>query len=146
MKILVINGPNLNLLGKREPEIYGRGTYGALCRHIADYAEEHGHQVCFVQSNHEGALIDAIQQADEDGTEGIVLNPAAYTHYSYALYDALRAVSVPAVEVHLTDIAAREPWRQVSVTAAACVGMIAGQGFDGYLRAIELLEQQKRRV
>lgn len=146
MKILVINGPNLNLLGKREPDIYGHRTYGALCRYIADYAAERGHQVRFVQSNHEGALIDAIQQADEDGTEGIVINPAAYTHYSYALYDALRAVSVPAVEVHLSNIAAREPWRQVSVTAAACVEMVAGQGFDGYLHAIALLEEQKKCV
>ena len=145
MKLLIMNGPNLNLLGRREPELYGRGTYAELCRLMADYAQSRGHQACFVQSNHEGALIDAIQQAGEDGTEGIVINPGAYAHYSYAIHDALRSVDVPAVEVHITDIASREPWRQVSVTAPACVGMISGQGFDGYLRAMDLLESMARR-
>ena len=144
MKLLIVNGPNLNLLGRREPELYGRGTYAELCRLMADYAQSHGHQTRFVQSNHEGALIDAIQQAGEDGTEGIVINPGAYAHYSYAIHDALRSVDVPAVEVHITDIASREPWRRVSVTAPACVGMISGQGFDGYLRAMDLLESTVR--
>lgn len=145
MNILVINGPNLNLLGRREPDIYGRGTYADLCREIADHAGCRGHQVRFVQSNHEGVLIDVIQQAGDDGTQGIVLNPGAYTHYSYAIHDALRAIDVPAVEVHISDIASREPWRQTSVTSAACIGVIAGQGFAGYLRAIELLEDHLRR-
>ena len=145
MKLLIMNGPNLNLLGRREPELYGRGTYAELCRLMADYAQSRGHQARFVQSNHEGALIDAIQQAGEDGTEGIVINPGAYAHYSYAIHDALRSVDVPAVEVHITDIASREPWRRVSVTAPACVGMISGQGFDGYLRAMDLLESMTRR-
>lgn len=144
MKLLIINGPNLNLLGKREPEIYGRGTYGELCRLITAYGREHGHQVRFVQSNHEGVLIDVVQQAGEDGTEGIVINPGAYTHYSYAIHDALRAVAVPAVEVHISDIASREPWRRVSVTADACIGTVAGQGFEGYLRAIDVLEGLNR--
>lgn len=145
MKLLIMNGPNLNLLGRREPELYGRGTYAELCRLMVDYAQSRGHQARFVQSNHEGALIDAIQQAGEDGTEGIVINPGAYAHYSYAIHDALRSVDVPAVEVHITDIASREPWRRVSVTAPACVGMISGQGFDGYLRAMDLLESMARR-
>ncbi len=145
MKLLIMNGPNLNLLGRREPELYGRGTYAELCRLMADYAQSRGHQARFVQSNHEGALIDAIQQAGEDGTEGIVINPGAYAHYSYAIHDALRSVDVPAVEVHITDIASREPWRRVSVTAPACVGMISGQGFDGYLWAMDLLESMARR-
>lgn len=144
MKLLIVNGPNLNLLGKREPEIYGHGTYGDLCRTITAYAAQHGHQVRFVQSNHEGALIDAIQFSQENGTNGIVINPGAYAHYSYAIHDALRAISVPAVEVHISDITAREPWRQVSVTATACIGTISGQGFAGYLRAIDLLEEHYR--
>ena len=132
----------LAALGKREPDIYGRGTYAELCREIAEYAEKRGNQARFVQSNHEGVLIDVIQQAGEDGTDGIVLNPGAYTHYSYAIHDALRAIKTPAVEVHISDIASREPWRQVSVTAPACVGVIAGQGFAGYLRAMDLLEEK----
>lgn len=143
MKLLIVNGPNLNLLGKREPDIYGHETYADLCRRIADYAKIRGHQVRFVQSNHEGALIDAIQLAGEDGTQGIVINPGAYAHYSYAIHDALRSVDVPAVEVHISDISAREPWRHVSVTAPACVKTIAGQGFDGYLRAMDVLETQR---
>ncbi len=142
MKLLIINGPNLNLLGKREPDIYGHETYAGLCRRIADYAAARGHQVRFVQSNHEGALIDAIQLAGEDGTRGIVINPGAYAHYSYAIHDALRSVDVPAVEVHISDINTREPWRHVSVTALACVKIIAGLGFDGYLRAMDVLEDR----
>lgn len=143
MKLLIVNGPNLNLLGKREPDIYGHETYADLCRRIADYAKIRGHQVRFVQSNHEGALIDAIQLAGEDGTQGIVINPGAYAHYSYAIHDALRSVDVPAVEVHISDISAREPWRHVSVTAPACVKTIVGLGFDGYLRAVDVLETQR---
>lgn len=142
MKLLIINGPNLNLLGKREPDIYGHETYAGLCRRIADYAAARGHQVRFVQSNHEGALIDAIQLAGEDGTRGIVINPGAYAHYSYAIHDALRSVDVPAVEVHISDINTREPWRHVSVTAPACVKIITGLGFDGYLRAMDVLEDR----
>ena len=140
MKLLIINGPNLNLLGRREPDIYGHGTYADLCGLITDYARGRGHQVRFVQSNHEGVLIDVIQQAGEDGTQGIVINPGAYAHYSYAIHDALRSITVSAVEVHISDISAREPWRHVSVTAPACIKTIAGAGFPGYLRAIDALE------
>ena len=140
MKFLIINGPNMNLLGTREPEVYGRQDYAALCRYLTDYAAAHGDAVDFMQSNHEGALIDAIQAAQ--GTyDGMVINPAAYTHYSYAIHDALRAVAVPAVEVHLSDIHQREPWRAVSVTAPACIGSIIGHGFAGYAQAMELLKE-----
>lgn len=139
MKLLILNGPNLNLLGQREPDIYGHSTYADLCGMIADYAKERGHQARFVQSNHEGALIDAIQLADADGTDGIVINPGAYTHYSYAIHDALKAVSIPAVEVHMSDIQKREEFRHLSVTAPACIAQIRGHGFESYTMAIDML-------
>ena len=141
MKILVINGANMNMLGRREPDIYGKEDYAALCARIYEHAQSRGVAVECFQSNHEGAIIDAIQEADTT-FDGIVINPGAYTHYSYAIHDALRAIKTPAVEVHISDIASREPWRQVSVTAPACVGVIAGQGFAGYLRAMDLLEEK----
>ena len=136
MKFLIINGPNLNLLGQREPGIYGEQTYDALCSQITDYAQAHGSTADFFQSNHEGAIIDAIQAA-QGGYDAIIINPAAYTHYSYAILDALKAVSIPAFEVHLSHIDQREPFRAVSVTAPACVGQIYGLGFEGYLRAMD---------
>ena len=136
MKFLISNGPNLNLLGRREPGIYGSESYEALCGRIRDYAAAHGSTADFFQSNHEGAIVDAIQQADGE-YDAIVINPAAYTHYSYAILDALKAVSVPAYEVHISHIDQREPFRAVSVTAPACVGQIYGQGFQGYLRAMD---------
>ena len=139
MKFLILNGPNLNLLGQREPEIYGHGTYAELCREITEYAKNRGNQVRFVQSNHEGVLIDVIQQAGEDGTQGIVINPGAYTHTSIALLDAVKAVGIPTVEVHISDVARREPFRSVSYIRAACVGSIIGHGTDGYLEAMDLL-------
>lgn len=142
MNFLIINGPNLNLLGSREPEVYGKEDYAALCRTIRSHAEKRGNTVTIEQSNHEGVLIDLIQSA-ESRYDGIVINPAAYTHYSIAILDALRAVRVPAVEVHLTDISTREEYRRVSVTAEGCVAMIAGRGFAGYLDAMELLEERK---
>ena len=135
-KFLVINGPNLNLLGKREPGIYGGQTYEDLCAMIADYAAAHGAEAECFQSNHEGAIIDRIHAADGN-YDAIIINPAAYTHYSYAILDALKAVSVPAYEVHISDIHSREPFRAVSVTAPACVGQICGLGFEGYLRAMD---------
>lgn len=138
MKILVINGPNLNLLGQREPDIYGRQDYAALCRMVEEYAAAHGAAACCWQSNHEGAIIDTIQAA-QGSYDGIVINPGAYTHYSYAIHDALKAVAVPAVEVHISDIHSREEFRKTSVTAPACVGQISGQGFRGYTMAIDLL-------
>ena len=139
MNILVLNGPNLNLLGVREPEIYGRGTYGELCETVRGAAARLGVSVSFFQSNHEGALVDAIQQAYFDGVEGIVINPAAYTHTSVALLDAVKAVGIPTVEVHLSDPDAREPFRRVSYVRAACVATVKGMGFAGYVRALEIL-------
>ena len=135
-KFLVINGPNLNLLGKREPGVYGDQTYDALCRMICDYAKAHNAEADCFQSNHEGAIIDKIHEAD-GMYDGIIINPAAYTHYSYAILDALKAVSVPAYEVHISNISEREPFRAISVTAPACVGQIYGLGFEGYLRAMD---------
>lgn len=138
MKLLILNGPNLNLLGSREPDIYGRESYDMLCQQICRHADTIGCAVEVFQSNHEGTLIDAIQAA-QAGYSGIVINPGAYAHYSYAIYDALRAADVPAVEVHISDITAREPFRAVSVTAAACVKTICGHGLAGYLEAMDYL-------
>ena len=138
MKILVINGPNLNMLGIREPAHYGRETYADLLVKIGAYAEKRGIDVEFFQSNHEGALVDAIQGAL--GTaDGIVINPGAYTHTSIALLDAVKAVSIPTVEVHISDVNAREEFRRISYIRAACIATIAGHGTDGYLEAIDLL-------
>jgi len=136
MRFLIINGPNLNLLGKREPGIYGDQTYEALCAMIKEHAEKNNSTADFFQSNHEGAIIDAIHEAD-GVYDAIVINPAAYTHYSYAILDALKAVSVPAYEVHISNIDQRESFRAVSVTAPACVGQLYGHGFGGYLMAMD---------
>ncbi len=141
MKILVINGPNLNLLGLREPEIYGRRTYADLVELIRAEAGTLGVEVEFVQSNHEGALVDAIQAAY--GTaDGIVINPGAYTHTSVALLDAVKAVGVPTVEVHISDPDAREEFRRISYVRAACAASIKGHGFEGYLEALRLLHER----
>ena len=138
MRILVINGPNINMLGIREPGIYGHATYGDLCAMIRDYAAEKKVEVTLFQSNHEGALVDAIQQAY--GTQdAIVINPAAYTHTSVALLDALKAVALPAVEVHISDPDTREEFRHISYVRSACVKTIAGHGLKGYLEAIDYL-------
>ncbi|MBO5727585.1 MAG: type II 3-dehydroquinate dehydratase [Oscillospiraceae bacterium] len=136
MKFLIINGPNLNLLGKREPGIYGEQSYDALCAMIREHAEKNASRADFFQSNHEGAIIDAIHAAD-GVYDAIIINPAAYTHYSYAMLDALKAVSVPAYEVHISHIDQRESFRAVSVTAPACVGQLYGHGFAGYLMAMD---------
>ena len=141
MKLLVINGPNLNMLGIREPAIYGSGTYAQLLDMIRAHAERRGAEVSFFQSNHEGALVDAIQQAYFDGVEGIILNPAAYTHTSVALLDALKAVAIPTVEVHISDVNTREPFRSVSYVRTACLTCICGHGLAGYTEAIDLLLQ-----
>lgn len=141
MKILIINGPNLNMLGIREPGVYGTESYEDLCELIRREAAKSGSQVEFFQSNSEGALIDAIQGAY--GTvDGIVINPGAYTHYSYAIHDALKAIPVPAVEVHISDIHSREAFRQISVTAPACVLQICGHGFAGYVEGMRFLEER----
>lgn len=145
MKFLVISGPNLQLLGLREPELYGRLDYAALCRYITDCCAEAGVECELFQSNHEGAIVDAIAQAYFDGIDGIVINPAAYTHTSIAILDALKAVPIPAVEVHLTDISAREPFRRVSYPGMACVHTVTGQGFEGYRTAILFLKEYLNR-
>lgn len=138
MTILVLNGPNLNLLGLREPAIYGTETYAALCARIEAHAKARGVSIEILQSNHEGALVDAIQNA-YGRADAIVLNPAAYTHTSVALLDALQAVGLPTVEVHISDTNAREPFRRVSYVRAACFASIIGHGTDGYSEAIDLL-------
>ena len=125
MKILVINGANMNLLGKREPDIYGREDYAALCARIYAHAQSRGIAVECFQSNHEGAIIDAIQEAD-GMFDGIVINPGAYAHYSYAIRDAIKAITIPVVEVHISNVHAREEYRHVSMIAGACRGVIAG--------------------
>lgn len=138
MNILVINGPNLNMLGLREPELYGRATYDDLVAMIRAEAEQLGVKTEFVQSNHEGVLVDAIQEAYHK-FDGIIINPGAYTHTSIALLDALKAAGVPAVEVHITDPDTREEFRRISYIRAACIATIKGRGLDGYLDALRLL-------
>ena len=140
MKILVLNGPNLNLLGLREPAIYGADTYSDLVGFIQHTAREEGLEVDCFQSNHEGVLVDRIQEA-YGVYDGIVINPAAYTHTSVALLDALKAVSLPAVEVHLSDVSLREDFRQVSYVRLACKKTIMGQGFEGYRQALLFLKE-----
>ena len=138
MNILVINGPNLNFLGIREPEIYGKETYDDLKDMIAKRADKIGVSVEFFQSNHEGAIIDRIQEAYYDNTEAIVINPGAYTHYSYAIHDALQSITtMPKMEIHISDITKREGFRAVSVTKPACDAQIYGKGFSGYLEAMD---------
>lgn len=139
MKILVINGPNLNLLGVREPSIYGNENYSTLLEKISTHCEKLNVEVKCVQSNHEGDLVDFIHQAYFDKFGGIVINPGAYTHTSVALLDAVKAVGIPTVEVHISDVSKREDFRQISYIRQACVATISGKGTDGYLMAIDLL-------
>ena len=141
MKLFVINGPNLNLLGVREPDIYGKKTYADLVAYVEDVCAREGVEVECFQSNHEGALVDIIQSA-LGRADGIVINPAAYTHTSVAILDALKAVALPAVEVHLSDVDARETFRHVSYSAMACVAQVKGLGFEGYEKAILLLKDR----
>lgn len=138
MKILVINGPNINMLGIREPEIYGKATYSDLVEYVEKAASRLNVEVAFFQSNHEGSMVDAIQEA-YGKFDGIVINPAAYTHTSVALLDALKSVGTPSVEVHISDVRQREDFRQVSFVRDACVATIMGKGFDGYVEAMEVL-------
>lgn len=139
-KILVINGPNLNFLGIREKNIYGNENYEYLVNMIENYAKEKDVQVECFQSNHEGAIIDRIQEAYFDGTQGLVINPGAYTHYSYAIHDALASVTTfSKIEIHISNVNEREAFRHVSVTLPACDGQIVGQGLKGYLLAIDRL-------
>ena len=137
MKLLVINGPNINFLGIREKSIYGAENYDTLLQMIAEKGQATGSVIEVFQSNHEGAIIDRIQDAYFDGTEAIVINPGAYTHYSYAIRDALASIVVPKIEIHISDITKREEFRKISVTAPVCDKQIYGQGLKGYLMAID---------
>jgi 3-dehydroquinate dehydratase-2 len=137
--VVVINGPNLNRLGVRQPEIYGSVTLSQVEQMLVARGAELGWAVDTYQSNHEGDLIDRIHAAADQGADGLILNPGALTHYSYALLDALQSVDLPAVEVHISDIDNREEWRRKSVTSEACVATIKGKGIQGYIEAIEFL-------
>lgn len=139
MKILIINGPNLNLLGKRETGIYGNRTYNSLIELITNKAVELSVEVDFYQSNHEGQIIDKLHEA-QDKYDGVVINPGAFTHYSYAIHDAIKAINKPVVEVHISNIHQREEFRQKSVTASACIGQISGFGFNSYILGIYALQ------
>ena len=142
MKILVINGPNLNMLGIREPDIYGKKTYSDLCNLVKDAAKERNVTVEIFQSNHEGELVEKIQWAYFHRYDGIIINPAAYTHTSVAILDALKAVNIPAVEVHISDVDSREAFRQISYAGLACCHTIKGHGLQGYLEAIQYLKRE----
>ena len=137
MKLLVLNGPNLNFIGIREPNIYGKETYNDLCEYINNYCQKNNIEVEIKQSNHEGYLVDFIQQAYFDKVDGIIINPGAYTHTSVAILDAIKSVSIKTIEVHLSDVTKREDFRQVSYLRSACVKSIMGKGFNGYLEAID---------
>ena len=139
MKILVINGPNLNMLGIREPQIYGANTYTDLVEMIQKYCDSRDIDVSFYQSNHEGDLVDKIQEA-YGVMDGIVINPGAYTHTSVAILDAVKAVQIPTVEVHISEVSERESFRSISYIRLACIRTITGMGFDGYIEAIKILE------
>ena len=141
MKILVINGPNINMLGIREPGIYGKQTFADLLALIENTAQEEGLEIEQFQSNHEGSIVDKIQES-YGKKDGIVINPAAYTHTSVAILDALKSVSIPAVEVHISNVDARESFRQISYPGMYCAKTIKGQGFDGYRQAILYLKEK----
>ncbi len=145
MKFLVLNGPNLNMLGIREPELYGSESFASLCRRLTEYSARYSVDIEQYQSNHEGDLVDRIQEA-YGNTDGIVINPAAYTHTSVALLDALKAVSIPAVEVHISDVSKREGFRQFSYVRAACEKTISGHGLDGYFEALDYLRERGNRT
>lgn len=144
MKLMVINGPNLNFLGIREKDVYGTMQYDDLCRYISEQAQKRGHAITVLQSNSEGTLIDYLQQAYAQRVDGIIINPGAYTHYSYALHDAIKGNDIPTVEVHLSNVHQREAFRQNSVTAPACIGQLCGFGAFGYVMAMQALEQHTK--
>ena len=139
MKLLLLNGPNLNFLGIREKGVYGTEDYGYLVRMMKEKAEREGHELDIYQSNYEGGLIGKIQEAYYNGTEGIIINPGAFTHYSYALRDALSSVEIPKVEVHISNVHKREEFRHTSVTAPVCDGQVVGLGLKGYALAMDYL-------
>lgn len=140
-KVLLMNGPNLNMLGVRDPAIYGSDTLASIEEMVVDYGRACGVQVDCFQSNHEGALVDALQAA-HGNYDGIVYNPGAHTHYSYALHDAVECIDVPVVEIHISDISKREEFRRTSVIAPACIAQVKGLGKEGYLRALDVLLQK----
>ena len=144
MKIYVINGPNLNMLGIREPDHYGRTTYSELVKMIEDHCKSRGAEAVIYQSNHEGDLVDKIQEAYFDGASGIVINPGAYTHTSIALLDAVKSTSLPCIEIHISDVASREDFRQISYIRLAAKATISGRGVQGYLDAIDLLCEESK--
>lgn len=139
MNILVVNGPNLNFLGKREPEIYGNKTYHDLVNYLLDYAKNNNIEMEVYQSNSEGEIIDIIQN-NAHRFEALIINPAAYTHYSYAIYDCVKSITIPTIEVHLSNIKEREEFRSISVIEPACIAQVYGKGFDSYIEAIQLLK------
>lgn len=143
MKILVINGPNINMLGIREPEIYGKQTYKDLCNLIEDHAKQKNIDVEIFQSNHEGDIIDKIQQAYFDKVDGIVINPAGYTHTSVAIADAIKGVCIPTVEVHISKVSDREAFRQISYVRDVAVATVEGKGLNSYIQAIDTLLENK---
>ena len=138
-KIFLINGPNLNLLGTREPDIYGSTTLNQIVKMLKAEARKRGIRVAAYQSNHEGSIIDVIQRLPAKGYAGLIINPGAFTHYSYAIRDAIKAAGLPAVEVHLSDIEKREEFRKISVMREVCVGQVKGLGPQGYVKALEML-------
>lgn len=143
MKIYIINGPNLNMLGIREPDKYGSENYDALLSMLKEHCQDKAIEPVFYQSNHEGDLVDKIQEAYFKGADGIVINPGAYTHTSIALLDAVKAVSIPTVEVHISDISKREDFRQISYIRSACAKTVCGKGLKGYIEAIDFLAEAK---
>ncbi|MBD3225033.1 MAG: type II 3-dehydroquinate dehydratase [Caldithrix sp.] len=142
MKILVINGPNLNMLGTRKPGIYGHSSLNEVKQYVADYFKRV--KLDFYQSNHEGEIVDKIQQADQDA-DGLVINPGAYGHYSYAIRDAIEAVQIPVIEVHISNLAARETFRHVSVISSVCQGTLSGMGIYGYVLGVQALAHQLKK-
>ena len=143
MKLLVLNGPNLNFIGIREPQIYGKQTYSDLCEFLNNYAKQNNIELEIKQTNHEGVLVDFIQQAYFDQVDGIIINPGAYTHTSIAILDAVKSVNIKCIEVHLSDVTKREDFRQVSYIRNACVKSIMGKGFNGYIEAMDYFINNK---
>lgn len=141
MKLMVINGPNINMLGIREKEIYGSRDYNDICNYIKNEGKKRGHEITLYQSNIEGEIINYIQKAYFEGYEGIIINPGAFTHYSYAIHDAIKSVNIPTVEVHISNVHKREDFRKISVTAPACIGQISGFGELGYILAMDALNK-----
>lgn len=146
MKILVINGPNINLLGRREVEIYGKKDYTDLCNTIKEFCKKNGIEVAIKQSNHEGYIVDFIQEALKENVDGIVINAAAYSHTSIAIHDAIKAVMIPTIAVHLTNIYERETFRQKDIVGLSCANVCMGKGFESYLEAIALLQVMNSKI